>query len=404
MKILYHHRTQGRGAEGTHIRGIVDAFRGLGFIVDILSPPGIDPYEDTGPVKHASSGKGKAMALIAERTPQVMFELMEIAYNFLALLQLTRKLRRNRYSFLYARYSLYGFAPVLAARNRAIPVVLEINDSIVIERSRPLLMKCFARWIETFCVKNASALITISGVFRRRLLESYELKSGGIEVMPNAVDPKRFTQDLQPITRHDLGIQQKHVIGVVGAFVPWHGLDFMLRSLHGILKSRDLHVLLVGDGPVRAGIERQITQLGIDGYVTLTGFVNAALVPSYVGVMDICAMPGSNPHGSPVKIFEYMACGKAIVAANYGPIAEVLEQGVDGWLFPPGDEEAFRQAVCRLLYDDDLRVKMGNQARKKVFQQFTWERNAQRVLRMVETYSPCGTGAWLLTENGRNED
>ena len=271
---------------------------------------------------------------MGENLPQIAFESMELGYNIYTYNNLNKALTLNKYEFLYERYALNNFTLAYLARRYGIPFVLEVNDATIIERSRPCTLKRMARLIEGKVFEKASLLITITDHFKQLILDQYKIPEEKILVLPNAIDPKRFEVDpSHRLKKEDLGIKARYVIGCVGAFVPWHGLDFLIQATHDLLKEMDIHILLVGDGPVRKDIEKTIRGLNIHDRVTITGFVNYQDVPRYIELFDIGLIPDSNMHCSPMKIFEYMAMGIPIIAAAYPPIRDLINDGVDGSLF-----------------------------------------------------------------------
>lgn len=387
MKILYHHRTQGQGAEGVHIRGMVEAFKALGCYVDLISPPGVDPYRKQN-FESGTKGERKQppglWAFLANNCPQIIFELLEIFYNLYTLVRVSAFLRQSHYDIIYERYSLFGFVCSRLAGKYGIPLILEVNDATVIKRSRPLVLKRISRFIERITLENCHKIVTISQHFKRLLSDSHGISSEKIVVMSNAIDPLRFQLNSKNlITREKLGIKNKHIIGFVGAFVHWHGLDFLVRAMHDLVRKYDIHILLVGDGPAREGIENLINKFEISEYVTVTGFVDSNDVPYYIRLMDICTMPNSNEHGSPMKILEYMAMAKPVIAPAYEPIEEIITEGEEGLLFPPLDSEAFRSRVILLVKNEQIRRKIGENAKRKVFDRFTWLENARRTLALL---------------------
>jgi len=387
-RILYHHRTQGQGAEGVHIRGIVKGLRNCGYQVDIVSPPGIDPFKIPAKPAQVSSNKGsffnRFWHTLSENMPQIAFESMELGYNMYAYKSLNKVLSQNNYDFLYERYALNNFSLAYLAKRYGIPFVLEVNDATVIERSRPCTLKRVARSIEGKIFEKASLLITITHHFKQLILDQYNIPEEKILVLPNAIDPKRF--EVNPshrLKKEDLGIKARYVIGCVGAFVPWHGLDFLIQATHDLLEEMDVHILLVGDGPVRKDLEKTIHALSIHSRVTITGFVDYQDVPGYIELFDIGLMTGSNMHGSPMKIFEYMAMGIPVIAAAYPPIREIIDDGVNGSLFPPHDKVLLRAKIKELLNDENMRNCMGKATKEKVMKHFTWQRNVEKLLQKM---------------------
>ena len=396
MKILYHHRTQAQCAEGVHIREIVDAFRDLGHQVDVVSPPGVRVYgietSDTTGGRHVKTQKG-IIARLGCKLPEAGFEVLELLYNLYSFLQLHRRLSSCSYDLIYERYSLFGISSVILSKLYRIPLVIEVNDATVIQRSRPLSLRNLAKCIEKKVFRNANIIITITHRFKRLLLSHSCIRPESVMVLPNAIDPKRFDpaktgSDIKQV----LGIRNRYIIGVVGAFVPWHGLEFLLQSLHTTMKEYDIHLLLVGDGPIRDHINRMVHELGLTHHVTITGFVDPQVVPNYIAAMDICLMPNSNKHGCPIKILEYMAMGKPVIAPKYEPIEEIITNDVTGILFPPLNSDELKTSVIRLLADKNFRQQLGDNAGEKVMAQFKWTDNVAKVLnRLLPTPQPASS-------------
>jgi len=181
MNVLYHHRTRGKGAEGAHIKGIVTAFRKLGHKVTLSSIYNVDP---TKPVEKESfhsneqiekkSLKHKVLEL-TKYMPEFVFETLELLYNVIAIRQVRNELKIEKPTFIYERYSLFMFATVWYAKKRNIPMILEVNDSALVERVRHLLFKKLACKIEQWTFQNATGLVFISGKGGFRLIRKNRL-------------------------------------------------------------------------------------------------------------------------------------------------------------------------------------------------------------------------------------
>ena len=144
-------------------------------------------------------------------------------------------------------------------------------------------------------------------------------------------------------------------------------------------------------------VEQTLKRKDCGGHALFVGAVPFEKVETYLACCDILVSPHNPPpadlefFGSPIKIFEYMAMGKAIVASRIGQIAEVLEDGVDALLVPPGDAEALAEAILRLAEDPDLRAELGRAARRKVVERYTWQKNVERVLKAVGVLQGAGS-------------
>jgi glycosyltransferase involved in cell wall biosynthesis len=143
------------------------------------------------------------------------------------------------------------------------------------------------------------------------------------------------------------------------------------------------HFLIVGAGELERPFRQYVKDRNLDNSVTLTGWVPHAAVPSHIAAMDVALMPDSNFYGSPIKIFEYMALGKSVIAPALGPLQEVITDGIDGILLPPGDKQALSDAIVRLARDESTRQAVGRKAKETVLAKHTWKRNAERTAEIL---------------------
>lgn len=391
LNILYVHRTQANLAEGEHIRGMIGGFSAAGHAVTLLEPPGIDAMAAAAlPTNSASSSAlGRLLRALAEHAPQILFEAIEMLYNLPGWWRLRRLLKRQRVDLIYERYGLNTFFSAAIVRRTGIPYVLEVNDATVIERSRPLWLRGLSRRIEAYVLARADLVITISTHFRQLLVDAYALPPERVLVTPNAISAAKFS-DVRPADPAPFGIDpQRHtVIACAGAFVPWHGLELLLDALHGEAVARELYFLFIGDGPVRDDVEAQAAALGIGDRVRFTGFVAPSEVPGLLALADICAIPDSNAHCSPMKLFEYMAMGKPAVVPDYPPLQETVSAGTDALVFPARDGAALAASIRALVDDPEQARRIGAAARATVYERYTWEGNARSVLEALGMLRP----------------
>jgi glycosyltransferase involved in cell wall biosynthesis len=387
MRILYHHRTRGGDwkAQGVHIHEVIRAFQALGHTVETVAPPGVSASAGT-PVREgrltATLWKG-----LREGLPEVVFELAEIAYNAFAYAQLVRRSRRARPDMVYERYGLFCLAGMWFARRRRIPFVLEVNYTSATRHCRPIsrLLAAAIRTADRAVFRGADGIAVVTQALANHLTGDFGVSPDKIIVTPNAVDPDLFSPEVSGAEiRRALGLEGKTVIGFVGSFLPWHGLD-MLLAQYPTLRSRhpQAALLLVGDGPMRPEIERRGRADGWEASVRLPGAVPHDALPAYLAAMDIAVLPHSNEWGSPMKIFEYMAMAKPVVAPGVGPVVEVLADGEQGLLFPPLQAPEMTDRLERLLGDASLRREMGRRGRATVLARHTWRRNAAAILELA---------------------
>ena len=296
----------------------------------------------------------------------------------------------------------------LAKRYR-IPHVLEVNAPLAYEQKkyRSLSLPRLAARVERTIWRSADLLIAVSEPLRRRL-EQEGVPADRIAVLPNGVEPARFLLDAErAAARERLKLAGRYVIGLVGSFKPWHGTDGLLAGFEDLHRSDPLgHLLLVGDGPLRAQLTEQVRLAGLEKAVTFTGAVPHHEVPAHVIAMDVAVAPYpalEESYYSPLKLFEYMAAGRAIVASRMGQIAEILVEGESGLLFDPGNVTQLADCLRRLRHSPALAQELGRKARE-ASGSYTWDHNAARLIEQVGrlTGRRCNTSP--LNQEGQEKE
>jgi glycosyltransferase involved in cell wall biosynthesis len=373
MKILYSHRTKSSDGQAVHIRSLTEALARRGHDLAIIGPdegsPGDRPLD-------AAAGEGGLRRIL----PAPIYELAEIAYSAPAYLKLAARAKTFSPDVLYERYNLYFHSGVRLARAAGLPFLLEVNAPLAEEREKHgnLTLKSLARSSEASIWRAADRVLPVT-----RALAEYVEKAGvdpaRIDVIPNGVEAMFLHEhDPRPV-RARYGLDGKIVLGFTGFVRHWHGLDRIVRYL-GERRRGDLAFLIVGDGDARVSLEKQAAALGVRDSVIFTGVVQREDVPAHLAVFDIALQPAVTAYASPLKLFEYMAAGKAIVAPDAPNIREVVGAVSDALLLREGDDAALFAALDNLIADSARRQALGAAARKTLLQRgFTWDANAERV-------------------------
>jgi glycosyltransferase involved in cell wall biosynthesis len=324
-----------------------------------------------------------AYRLVADLSPQVVFGAAELMYNAPSALRLWRKLRR-RPALVYERYAVGNVAPASLCRALGIPRVVEVNDSVVIERSRPTSFPRIKRSIERRVLATADLIVTVTRHFKAQLLEAFPgLDESKILVLPNAVSERRFRTPppgADSDLRARLGLGGLTLLGTVGQFLPWHGLAPLVAAAADLARERDLGFLFIGDGPVRPEVMQAARAAGVEDRVRFTGMLPHARVPKHLALLDVAVIPSLNEHCSPMKLMEFMAMGLPVVAPDLPNIREVLEDGRTGRLFRAGDMDDLRRRLAEVLGDQKAARAMGLRAREYVLANLTWSGHVRKVL------------------------
>jgi glycosyltransferase involved in cell wall biosynthesis len=375
VRILYHHRTRSKDGQYVHIEEMIHALRAQGHEVIIVAPPSAE-------TESFGSDAG-AVALLKRWLPKWFYEVMELGYSAVAYRRLAKAISAHKPDCIYERYNLFLPAGIWAARRHKLPLLLEVNAPILEERSRydGLALTGLARWSQSYAWRNADMVLPVTQVLGD-IVASYGVDPKKIVVIPNGINGERFERapDVAAAKRA-LGLDGRLVLGFTGFVRDWHGLDKVLDLIAADPPDSQRHLLVVGDGPARAGLEGQARALGIDKRVTFTGIVGRDDVARHVAAFDIALQPAVVAYASPLKLFEYLALGKAIVGPAQPNIEEILRQDHNAVLFDPADPEGLARAVSRLCEDAALRVRVAENAQRTIDDmQLTWGANARKVV------------------------
>ncbi len=384
MKVVYFYMSSGQEGSRIHIDSFMQAFAALGETV-------ID-----GGVRIAPFLEDKSTWTI---TRKVQARLQWLWWNISALLRFVWLTLRHRPDVLIVRFMQDHrlFLPLLILP-AFLPVVLEVNT--LRSNENPQHATPLIRFLDRLTLRRAGRIFVVSRLLRDQIVRSLGMAPEKVAVVENGVDVERFTDALSTDqAKQQLGLQAKFVVGFIGSFKPWHGLQNLLHLAKAIAGNPDnVMFLIVGDGEERKGFEAFVEAEGLSGLVRFSGHVPHAHVPAYLAAMDVTMAPystdtfaaGGGFHGSPLKIFEYMAAAKAIIAAPVGQLTELIVDGESGCLIPSEDIAALKAAVYRLRTEASYRHALGTNARKRVEEHYTWRANAEKIRQLCQAVMTVG--------------
>lgn len=381
LKILYHHRTASKDGQAVHIEEMIHALRELGHEVHVVSPD-----------KDAEAAPGDMGAEVGwvkglrNRLPKAVYELLELGYSLVAYRRLAAAARTFQPDVIYERYNLYLLAGLMLKRKLRIPLLLEVNAPLVDERMRfgGLGLPSLGRWAERCVWQGADVVLPVTEVLAGHV-RARGVPAERIVVIPNGINEAHFAQ--APATaaaQAALGWPGALVLGFTGFVRDWHGVDRVLRWLASGQAPANSCLLMVGDGPARAELEALAAELGLRERVRFTGVVPRQDVPAYVAAFDIALQPAVVSYASPLKLFEYLALGKAVVGPRQPNLEEVLTDGDNALLFDPKAPGGLESALGALCQDGALRARIAAGSARTIGRLgLTWRANAARVARLA---------------------
>ncbi|MCX7982643.1 MAG: glycosyltransferase family 4 protein [Syntrophales bacterium] len=269
--------------------------------------------------------------------------------------------------FVYVR-QMNSFLPLLVARLMGAYIYFEVpNDPYLAYSLYPPIKRSLVRSIDRLCFKLSHYVIVLSQETKRRMEKIEGMETHKILVFPSGTDTDLFTPRPKEEACQRLGFDPQLIyIGFVGSFLPYQGVETLIEAAPYILaEEKGVRFLLVGDGPRRKNWEQEVKKKRLEKYFVFSGQVPYEDVPLYLGVMDICVAPHrrESNQSSPVKIFDYMAAGKPVVASNIEAVREITEGSTAALLNEPDDPQDLAQKISFLLKNKEKRQEMGREAR-----------------------------------------
>lgn len=381
MKILYRHRIASKDGQYVHVEEIIRALSERGHKLIVVGPKVA--------TEAAFGSDGGWVSSLRRALPKWCSELLEFGYAFYVFFKLLVACLKHRPDAIYERYNLFLPSGIWVKKLLGLKLVLEVNSPLYLERAQygGISLASLAKWTERYTWCNADHVCPVTHVLAGYLLEA-GVSEDNITVIPNGIDPSVFHPNQNSVRRPEF--TGKLTIGFVGFCREWHQLDKVL-SLIAASKNPDLMLLIVGDGPVAIPLQQQAEELGIATQLHVTGLVERHAMPMWLDQIDIALQPAVTPWSSPLKLIEYLAKGKAIIAPDRENIRELLVDGNNALLYPVDAPDAIFVRIKQIVEDDVLRALLQRQALQTIKdRQLTWAGNAARI---ESIFSTLTTGA-----------
>jgi glycosyltransferase involved in cell wall biosynthesis len=371
------------GGSVAHTTGVIEGFKRLGYNAQMIFSGTISALKEQENITFVKKDS------LLRNVP----EISNIAFSEKVYRGALEK--QDEVEFIYQRYSMDDYTGALLSKKLNLPFILEYNGSdvwVAKHWGTPLLFEKMAEKIEIANLKAADLIVVVSEPLRDELLKR-GIEADKIVVNPNGVDELKYNPDIDSrAIRERYQLRDKTVIGFIGTFGKWHGAEVLAKAVKGIItEKKEVHFLFIGDGVTLPEVKDIIEKDGMSEYVTYTGLIEQERAPQYLAACDILVSPhvpnpdGTPFFGSPTKLFEYMAMGKAIVASDLDQIGEVLEHGKTAWMVRPGDVVDLAGGIVVLAGSEKLRTELGRNARKEVVEKYTWTEHVGKIVAALET-------------------
>lgn len=322
-----------------------------------------------------------------------LHEPNQILTNFKFYWEEKEILEQEKPDLLISRLEAYTISSISLANKRKIPVIVEADGPVAYEKmnfqDQFWTHQKLVDYFEVAALTNSRLNFTVSNQLKQYFTEK-GVPGDSIYVIPNGADPDRFRPDYPcDEVKQRYGLRNNLVIGFVGSFHYWHGVENLSRIILDTTRHHsNVRFLMVGDGgPLKSSLERFINDNNLLDRVYLTGLVKHEDIPQYIAAMDIVLAPYPKlefGYYSPVKLYEYLSSGKAVVASRMGQIGEVIRDGENGFLCEPDDTIQMSRKISELIQNPEVIKKVGARAREDVLNHYSWRRRGEQLSALCE--------------------
>ncbi|MCX7893482.1 MAG: glycosyltransferase, exosortase A system-associated [Burkholderiales bacterium] len=315
----------------------------------------------------------------------------ELALMRATAARLDELVRRLAPDVLHAHSPALNALPALrVGRAHGLPVVYEVRafwEDAAVDHGTSTewgLRYRLTRALETYALQRVDHVTTICEGLRSDIV-ARGVPAAKVTVIPNAVDVAAFRFGGEPDARleRELGLDGTAVVGFIGSFYAYEGLDLLVAALPAVLAKRpDVRLLLVGGGPEEPRLRALVAARGLEDKVVFAGRVPHGEVQRYYSVVDVFAYPRRSMRltelVTPLKPLEAMAQGQLLVASDVGGHKELIRDGETGILFKADDAAALAGALLRMLGERDRWARIRNEGRRFVEDERNWRRSVGR--------------------------
>ena len=358
----------------THVLGIMTAFEALGWDVK--------PYIVGDKVPRGWVTKGSERAISTSFFRTLAVDLLRLAISARYSRKSWRELQ-GQVDWVYERCGTFQ-AMGRRFKQNGVPWILETNTLLYEEAKserKSLILDRLARRVEIKAYQECDVLICISNNLKQRLIEETHILEEKILVIPNGVN----TEYINPNNYSPKRLFPELTIGFVGSLYAWAGIDFLLEALQELRSQGiDLFLVVIGGGQMKTAWQERSQQLDLAERVKFLGSlpqneVLPILAGCDIGYSGHIDLKKRQVYRSPLKLYEYMAMAKPVVASDIEDTRTTIDEGETGFLYTPGDKESLKHALLKAFAARDRLQEMGIKARQEIEANHSWT-NRVRVL------------------------
>ncbi|MBU4445201.1 glycosyltransferase family 4 protein, partial [bacterium] len=328
--------------------------------------------------------------------PIIHFPLLNwVSFDIISFFVLIKIVLKNRPDYIYFRETS-SLVPLFISKLFSIPLIIEINGWVLSELRQTRYSKWklfYVRLIQRINYVQATRLIPVSEGLKKLVLKHYPVKSSNIFPVSNGTNPEKFKPIPQSEARKQIGISNdSQIVGFIGSCYSYHGIQYLIKAAKLVLQEKpETKFIIAGDGAQRKEWIDLTWNLNINNSFSFPGVIPFTDAPYYINSYDICIAPWdielyNKTAGSPMKLFDYLACGKPVIVSPVYGVYEIVKKYNCGVVVDVKNSKLFSKTLLYLIENSKNRKEMGKRGRDIVLKHFTWEitsRKIEKVLREI---------------------
>ena len=329
--------------------------------------------------------------------------LIQPSYEIMLSFYLLYWCIKNRPDILYLRQNSFPFLPMFICKILKIPLVVEVNGLVLDELEVNTNSKSFAYKVFSYLAlhseklnyKYCDRIVSVTDKLRDEIVRLYSIPQDKIFVINNGANTDLFKPMDQEQAKKELGLENsKKYICFVGHLAAWQGVEFLIYASPLILeKHPEVRFLVVGDGVMKNKLLKITSELRLSDKFIFTGRVPYESVPLYINASEICVAPFIKRRNSKIglsalKTYEYLACGKPMVASSIPGVKDLIEFSGGGITVNPENPGELATAILGLISDESTRAILGEKGRKYVVENHSWNSVARKILEVCNDIIP----------------
>lgn len=313
-----------------------------------------------------------------------------IPYQIALFFNLYSCCKKLRIDAIYKRMSDFTLSPLVISKLFGIPYFVEVNGILMDEMKMTRMSKLnifIIKVSEYLNYKHAQKIVTVAHGIKDGIIKLYNIPVQKIIVIENGANIELFKPMDKEEVKKELKLDPNtRYVCFVGNLAPWQGVEYLIRSSKSIIREvPNTRFLIVGDGLMKNELVELSKKIGVFNNFIFTGAIPYKEIPNYINASDVCLAPFIRKrNASPLKLYEYMACGKPVVASDIIGVGDLLERENAGIAVTPENPEELAAAVLKLLRNKKSRDEMGRNGKEYVIKNNSWESVAKKLVEVFK--------------------